>query len=404
VPGLLEEKLVALIKSLPKSLRRHFVPAPDFARAARQGLTPGQDDLIGQFAAQLRRMTGIEVPADAWQAGQLPPHLSMNFHLIDANGKLLARGRDLEALKQAIGTQAVASFERLPTAQYERDNLVDWDVGELPEYVEIAQQGLSLRGYPAVVTDQDGIHLRLLDAPDKARAAHRAGVLALFRLRAAKSLRYLEKNLPGIQQMCLHYAAAGPCERLKSDLLARIAELALYGEDAAVPRDRSGFDAAAARGELALVTVGSQVCRAVGETLAEYHIIQKRIKGAVSPAWLAALGDIRDQLDHLVYAGFVLATPLVQLRHLPRYLKAISKRLDRLQQNPAKDRPLALQIEPHWQKCKQRLDAARKRGEIPEALRQYRWLIEEFRVSLFAQELGTAEKVSAKRLEEVARG
>ncbi|HEY9199813.1 MAG TPA: ATP-dependent RNA helicase HrpA [Gammaproteobacteria bacterium] len=404
VPGLLEDKLVALIKSLPKSLRRHFVPAPDFARAARQGLVPEQGTLIDQFAAQLRRMTAVEVSADAWQLEQLPLHLSMNFHLIDANGKLIARGRDLSALKQQVGAQAVATFERLPTAQYERENLTDWDVGDLPEFVEIEQQGLTLRGYPALVADKDKIHLRLLDAPDKARAAHRAGVLALFQLCAAKSLRYLEKNLPGIQQMCLHYAAAGPCERLKSDLLQRITELALYADDAAVPRDRAGFDAAAARAEQELVAVGNQVCKSVGDALAEYHAIQKRTKGSITPAWLAALNDMRDQLDHLIYTGFVLDTPLEQLKHLPRYLKAVTKRLDRLQQNPAKDRPLALQVEPHWQKCKQRMDAARKRGELPEPLQHYRWLIEEFRVSLFAQELGTAEKVSAKRLEEVAWG
>ncbi len=149
------------------------------------------------------------------------------------------------------------------------------------------------------------------------------------------------------------------------------------------------------------MTVGNQVCKAVGDALAEYHAIQKRIKGAIVPAWLAALNDIRDQLDHLIYSGFVLDTPLAQLKHLPRYLKAITKRLDRLQQNPAKDRPLALQVEPHWQKCKQRLDAALKRGAILDELQHYRWLIEEFRVSLFAQELGTAEKVSAKRLDDV---
>ncbi|MBI5460656.1 MAG: ATP-dependent RNA helicase HrpA [Gammaproteobacteria bacterium] len=403
VPGLLEDKLVALIKSLPKALRRHFVPAPDFARAARQALVPGKASLLDQFSAQLRRMTAVEVPADAWQLEQLPPHLSMNFHLIDANGKLIARGRDLNALKQQVGAQAVATFERLPTAQYERDKLTDWDCGDLPEFVEIEQQGLTLRGYPALVADKAQINLRLLDSADKAHVAHRAGVLVLFQLRATKSLRYLEKNLPGIQQMCLNYAAAGQCEQLKADLVQRITEAALY-PDATVPRDRAAFDTAAARAEQNLIDVGNHICKAVADALAEYHAIQKRIKGAITPAWLAAINDIRDQLDHLIYGGFVLDTHAAQLKHLGRYLKAINKRLDRLQQNPAKDRPLTLQVEPHWQKCKQRLDAARKRGAIPDELQHYRWLIEEFRVSLFAQELGTAEKVSGKRLEEVGRG
>ena len=406
VPGLLEEKLVALIKSLPKSLRRHFVPAPDFARAARQALVPGRGSLPDQFRAQLERMTGIEVPADvnsgAWRPDQMPPHLSMNFHVVDANGELIARGRDLSALKQQVGAQAVATFERLPTAQYERDNLADWDVGDLPEFVEIEQQGLTLRGYPALVVDEGRINLRLLDAPDKACAAHRAGVLALFRLRAAKAIRYLEKNLPGIQQMCLNYAAAGRCEQLRADLVQRITEAALY-PDEVVPRDRAAFDTAAAHAEQGLVEVGNQITKAIGDALAEYHAIQKRIKGAVPPAWLAAVNDVRDQLDHMIYSGFVLDTPIAQVKHLGRYLKAINKRLDRLQQNPAKDRPLALQIEPHWDTCRQRLDAVRKRGAVPDSLQHYRWLIEEFRVSVFAQELGTAEKVSAKRLDELGR-
>ncbi|MFA7386264.1 MAG: ATP-dependent RNA helicase HrpA, partial [Thiohalobacteraceae bacterium] len=398
VPGLLEEKLVALIKSLPKSLRRHFVPAPDFARAVQQALVAGGGSLLDQFADQLQRMTGVAIPADAWRSGQLPLHLFMNFRVIDATGKLLARGRDLARLRGEVGAQAVATFERLPTAKYERDNLTDWDLDALPEFVEIEQQGLTLRGYPALVAQDGSVHLRLLDAQDKAQAAHRAGALALFRLRAAKSLRYLERNLPGIHPMCLNYAAAGKCEQLKTDLIERITEVALYAA-AEVPRDRAAFEAAAARAEQDLVQVADAVCKAVGDALAEYHAIQKRIKGAISPAWLAALNDIRDQLDHLIYSGFVLDTPVAQLKHLGRYLKAISKRLDRLQQNPAKDRPLALQIAPHWESCKQRLDGGRGRGAVPESVQHYRWLIEEFRVSLFAQELGTAEKVSAKRLD-----
>lgn len=427
VPGLLEEKLVALIKSLPKPLRRHFVPAPDFARAARQALiTPSMSsggfplptrerarvsgdesatnlNLIQQFSAQLKRMTSVDIPPDAWRLDQLPVHLAMNYQLIDAKGKPLAKGRDLSALKQDVGEQAVATFERLPTSEYERDNLSDWDCDSLPEFVEIKQQGLTLRGYPTLVVDKGQINLRLLDSADKARAAHRAGVLALFQLRAAKSIRYLEKNLPGIQQMCLNYAAAGKCEQLKADLMQRITESALF-PNAAVPRDRNSFEEAATNAEQELVSVGNQICKAVADTLTEFHAIQKRIKGSISPAWLAALNDISDQLGHLVHAGFVLDTPAVQLKHLGRYLKAINKRLDRLQQNPAKDRAMALQVEPHWSKCKQQLEAARKRGHISERLQHYRWLIEEFRVSLFAQELGTAEKVSVKRLEEAGKG
>lgn len=407
VPGLLEEKMTALIKSLPKSLRRHFVPAPDFAHAALQGLgnlnaAMLQGPLLEALGTQLERMTGIAVPPDGWRLELLPAHLQMNFRLLDAQGKPLSSGRDLQRLKQTAGAQAAATFQRLPTADYERADLNDWDIDALPEYIELQQGGLTIRGYPALVVEQDKVHLRVLDSQVKAARAHRAGVLALFTRRAAKTVRYLDKNLPGLQQMCLHFAASGNCDRLKADLLQRALEMAFY-PDNEVPRDRAAFEASVARAEPILVSVAGTLCQDVAAALREYHALQKRIKGSVTPAWLPALTDIRDQLAHLIYADFVVQTPVSRLKHLARYLKAIHKRLDRLQQNPSRDRPLALQIEPHWKRYKASLAAAHGSDALSESLLEYRWLIEEFRVSVFAQELGTAEKVSAQRLQAIAQ-
>ncbi|HSH28328.1 MAG TPA: ATP-dependent RNA helicase HrpA, partial [Thiohalobacter sp.] len=399
VPGLLEEKATALIRSLPKALRRHFVPAPDFARACLQALTPGEGALTDELAAQLGRMTGVEVGPDDWRLEQLPLHLFMNFRVLDGKGKCLAQGRDLATLKAGIGARAERSFAGLPTAEYERAEITDWDVGDLPESIELERDGLRLRGYPALVAEGDGIALRLLDDPDRARRAHRAGTLALFCRQADRTLRYLEKNLPQAKPLCLHYAPVGDCDSLKRDIILAAAAECLFAEQAEL-RTQQDYARARQTAEARLVETANALAGQVGTALTRYRAIARRLKGNVSPQWLFALNDIRDQLEHLIYPGFVAATPADRLGDLPRYLEAIERRLERLEQNPARDRQLAAQIAPHWEACRERLQGKDAAGE---ALQQFRWLVEEFRVSLFAQELGTREKVSAKRLREAWR-
>jgi ATP-dependent helicase HrpA len=402
IPGLLTEKVTQLIKTLPKALRRNFVPAPDYARACVQATAPYRAPLVESLAHQLLRMTGVEVPTDAWQPDALPPHLLMNFHVARPDGKIIGRGRSLQQLQETIGKTAEASFSGLPTEQYERRDIQQWDFGDLPEAVEIEQQGVTLKGYPALAYEKkhDRIDLRLFDTAAKAEAAHREGVLRLFAKKANKSLRYLERNMPDIQALCLHYMAIGKCEDLKDDLVQAITATALFDKDEPIRR-QADFERESDWAEKQLQTLANRVCRYVGETLQAHHRVGKRLKGAVSSQWLASLGDVREQLEHLVYPGFVSNTPPERLQHLPRYLKAIEARLEKLERDPKRDLQLAAEVTPLWDKYKQRREAEANVYPPNLHLQHFRWLLEEFRVSLFAQTLGTTETVSLKRLEKI---
>jgi ATP-dependent helicase HrpA len=400
IPGLLVEKITLLIKSLPKPLRRNFVPAPDFAKACAEALTSGKgsasEPLLPALSGQLQRMNGAPVPPDAWHPEELPLHLKMNFHIIHPDGKIIGRGRDLEALKATIGKTATASFEGLPVSQYERDDVQDWDFGELPEFVEIRHKGLKLRGYPALVHANGRIDLKILDNPEQAVAAHRDGVLQLFCKLHAKSLRYLERNLPDIERLCLQYAPIGDTEELKRDMVQLIVDTALFGKSDNI-RAQSEFRPEAEWADKQLVPIANRIAGQLAQILQSWRSLQQRLQGEVPPQWLPALREIREQLAHLVYPGFIKSTTPQQLDQLPRYLKAVILRLEKLEQNPARDRQLATEITPLWEQCKMLLQDG-KRANSP-AFRRYRWLLEEFRVSLFAQALGTSEPVSAKRLQ-----
>jgi len=399
VPGLIEEKLTALIRGLPKALRRHFVPAPDFARACLEALTPGETRLTEALAARLKQMTGVDVPPGAWAEDQLEPHLRLRYRVVDASGGTLAAGRDLDALQAQLGGRIAEQFETLQaqagTAEgLEREGLTAWDFGALPETVEIEGQGIRMTGYPALIDEKDTVALRVLDNPEEAREATRDGILRLARLALAEQEKHLAKNLPGIDRLCLQFATVGNCQGLKEDILRAAFTQALFADG--WPTDAAGFAAALEAGRGELFATAETLCGLLATALAEFNPIRQRIKKNLPFTWIDAVADIRDQLDHLVYPGFVTATPVHRLRQLPRYLKAISRRLDRLESQPDKDRHLRIDIEPLWEDCKRRLAATR---EPDAALLDYRWQIEELRVSLFAQELGTERPVSVQRLE-----
>ncbi len=402
IPGLFEEKVTLLIKSLPKALRRNFVPAPEYAKACVEAITPQAAPLIEKLAEQLQRMSGMDVPRAAgdaaWQPQQLPQHLFMNFHIVRPDGKVLAKGRDLNKLKEELSFSASSSFEGLPTEQYERSNIQAWDFGDLAEFVEIQQHGLTLRAYPALCVEQKKVHLRLLDAQDKSQVMHHEGVLALFQLKAQKNIRYLEKNIPNIDKLCLHYAPIGQCEHFKQDFVRAVTEIALFSKQLTI-REQQVFHMESDWAEKQLLQVANDMSEKISAALQAHHKVRKRLKGNIAPQWLSALGDIQEQLSSLVYPGFITQTPYHQLKHLERYLQAIGFRLDKLEKNPARDKELSAQVKSLWQQYQQKHTQQLKKGFINEALQHYRWMIEEFRVSLYAQELGTAEPVSAKRLQ-----
>ena len=410
VPGLLEEKMAALIKSLPKQLRKNFVPAPEFARACRESLQPGDEALTSALSRELGRMTGAEVPAEAWDVNALPEHLLMRYRVVDGEGQTLAAGRDLAALRQQFEGEAAEAVTQVADSGLEQDEVTDWDFGELPETVEVEQHGIAIQGYPALVDEGKAVALRVLDSPEAAREAHHQGLIRLIMLRAADTVKHLRQRLPGIDTMCLQYSqvkakrpgvelrhGGQPCEELKEQIIMRAVERAFLDADEPI-RDRETFQSRLDAGRGELVETAEKVADLVGRILAEHHAVRKRLKGSLPFSWVEASADIQDQLDHLVYRGFVLATPDEWLREYPRYLQAVSKRLDKLDQSPDKDRLARIEIQPLWEQYKQRAESHRNQDIRDPELEYLRWMIEELRVSLFAQELRTRMPVSPKRV------
>ncbi|MCF6236405.1 MAG: ATP-dependent RNA helicase HrpA [Gammaproteobacteria bacterium] len=399
VPGLLYEKVVALIKSLPKSIRRNFVPAPNFADACMQVLTPCEQSLSESIAVALKKITGIEINPDAWQRELLPSHLVMNFRVLDRQGKVLGEGRDLEALKAQFSGQADTHFETQTQHSIERDEVTEWDFGELPESVELEVNGMTLKAYPALVVDKKKVTLRLKDHQGIAEAATRKGLRQLVINVLADEVNQLKAQLPDIQQLSLMYANMGRSEALKSDLISAVIDSLFVFEQ---PRTEEVFNKLLAERRGQLHSAAVKLCKQLKEILTDYRQIQKRLKNPPL-ACMDAMADMQDQLNHLVYPHFITEIPESQLQHYPRYLQAILKRLEKLAINVTKDRSLHLEVIPFWSDYKA-LEKNKTTEKKVGAVIEYRWAIEEFRVSLFAQTLKTAYPISSKRLKVLQRG
>ena len=404
VPGMLEEKITALIRGLPKPIRKQFVPAPDYAKACAEAIQPS-DDMPLQTAVekQLLRMTGCQIPPEAWAELSLPNHLLMRFEVADDSGKILRGGRNLDALKGKVREQTQQHLAAQPTQSIERTGITAWDFGDLPDTYWLETGGMKLRTWPALVDQGHSVAIRLFDNEPDATAHHWQGVLRLLLLGLPAEVKDIPKHMPTMATMCLHYAATGKCEELK-DSLTRYIFRQTFANYLNI-RKQDSFTHAIGECRKQLFTQAQDTARLLAPTLATYHDIRKTLKGKVQPAWLEALNDMNDQLNHLVYVGFLADVTPEILRHYPRYLKGIQRRLQKLAENPSKDRALRVQIQPYWDQWKEKHKVGGKSGgvtnEWSEKLREYRWLLEEFRISLFAQELGTARPASAKRLEEL---
>jgi ATP-dependent helicase HrpA len=398
VPGLRAERMAALLKALPKVVRRNFVPVPNYVHALLEVIEPSTQSLSEAMTERLATMTGVRIADEAWNPDAVPLHLRMRVQVVDADGKVLVVGRDWAAIQAQLRGEARTSFSALPTPEFERERVKDWDFGTLPEEVSFIRNGIQLRGYPALLADAEGsLALRLLDSLARAEAATRLGVRRLIRWRLGVTYKQLARDLPKFQQMTLHYVGVGTQDALREDLLDAILEHAfLY--DQPLPRDQAAFEVLLERGKTRLTGVKVEICETAAAILAAYHPVRRLLTD--EPTWAEAVADIREQLAGLVYPGFLSQTPPEWLPHVPRYLRAIYLRLQKLRQAPDKDRQRRDDIVRLWQGCQQQLhrNAQRERHD-PELIR-FRWWLEELRVSQFAQELKTLLPISVKRLEE----
>ncbi|MET0048548.1 MAG: ATP-dependent RNA helicase HrpA [Sedimenticola sp.] len=407
VPGLLRERVVALLRGLPKNLRKSFMPIPDYADRCIKAMEPSDRPLIRVLSEQLKAMTGVHVPEDAWQQEAVPDHLRMNFHVMDEKGRRIAADRDLSALKRKHGGTAGESYHRLPDSGLERDGVNDWDFGALPESVEMDRGGIKLRGFPALVEQGDSVAIRVLDSEQNARRAMHDGLRRLFMLKLPGDMRYLRRNLPGLERMRLQYAKAAPAPEglgdkrkpdLERELVALVVDLTFIEGQPPV-RDAETFSRRIESSKAELMGHANEAVKIAGEILDQYQKLRKALSGATQINWMNSIADMKAQLDRLVFQGFLQHTPYEQLRHLPRYLKALERRLDKLGHAATRDQQQLREFQGLYQQWQQWDEKCRRNGKADERIDELRWAFEELRVSYFAQELKTAYPISLKRLE-----
>lgn len=396
VPGLLEDKVITLIRALPKSLRRNFVPVPDFATAVLESVATAQGSLESAVRQALRRMTGIDLPADIWDEAPMPEHLRMHFQVVDHSGETLAEGRDLAALQRQLAHQAAADFQAHEAVEFEQTAITDWPLPALPDQVAFEQGGITLQGYPALSAEGNEVALRLFDSAERAAITHRAGVRALLMKRFAQQARHLRRGLEGLDRMAIDYRDVDTADALKREFAAAVFDQVFLSEG--LPYDEKAWTTLCAQGRESIIPTGERLRDRLSGILHAHRQLQRGLQGNIALGLVESYQDCRQQLAGLVYPGFLLDTPADRLAELPRYLEALQKRLERLERDPNRDQAGLAVIQPHQRRLNDTLERHERRAIRDPALNQIRWAIEEYRVSLFAQELGTRERVSEKRL------
>jgi ATP-dependent helicase HrpA len=431
VPGMLKDKVQALLKSLPQRPRSRFVPLPESATRLSQRLLEPDFWAVGSLTDGLlklvRDQTSLDVRRADFKLDMLPAHLFMNVRVVDEHGRQLGMGRNLGALKAELGAQARGAFQALagmkaktadphpgplpqtgegeepPRPSGERvgvrgnagERYTDWTFGELPELMEVRKGGTSLVGFPALIDQGDAVTIEVFDEPEVAASKHRAGLRRLFALQIKDALKYLEKNIPELQKMAVAYMPLGTQEELRDQIIEVALDRAFL--QMPLPSEAQDFKRRVDEGRGRLTLIANEVARLAAAILADYALAVRKIRDTKSHA--DATADAQQQLQKLVAKRFLAATPWAQLQHFPRYLKAVVLRLDKLRADPARDAAKLAELRPQEQRY-WRLVAERK-GAVDERMQELRWLLEELRVSFFAQELRTPQPVSVKRLDKL---
>ena len=424
VPGMLKEKIHLLLKSLPQKLRRHCVPLPDYAAGfcdrIHEAKKFGQGSLLDAVIADVRSQTTVVIKTSDFKLETLPAHHFMNFKIIDEHGRQLDMGRNLSALQAELGTQAREQFQKIAEQAVPVEsavgsnaavntkpaqsrsaagpanfqNLTTWSFDALPELLEIQQGKQTLIGFPALVDRVTHCDLEVFDDPNEAATFHKNGLQRLFSLQLKEQLKYLEKNVAGLQQMGMQFMALGSQEELRDQIIQ--AGLTRACMQLPLPTNSNEFNQRRDEGKARLNLLVNEIARLIGQILGEYHTLPKKLQAL--KAHTAAQADMQSQLQSLIHKRFVVETDHGQLAHFPRYLKAVLVRLDKLRTDPTRDTRLMSE----WQQAATPWQRALKSGAHGDPkMQEFRWMLEELRVSLFAQELKTPMPVSVKRLQKV---
>lgn len=396
VPGLRQAKVVELLRLLPKHWRRQLVPLPDTAARLMPLLAQAQGPFVAAVRAALLRVTGVEVPAAEWPGDGLSAHCHMNFRVLTPEGKVLGEGRDLKALQRALVAEARAQVAGAGEA-LERQGLRQWDFGDLPEQVERQVRGQPMRAWPALVDEGDAVAIRLFATPEEAAEAHPEGQTRLAMLTLSAEARHVRKALSDRPKTLLLYASLGDKEQLLSQWTAAVFRHVLV-QDQPSMYTRACFERRLAERTSQLLPEAQRLAELLSGILEANARVAGRLK-ALSGPFLPARADIEQQLKALDLTGFLAQVPVAAWQHYPRYLKAMELRLDKLPNNLVRDTAALQEVQALEQQCRSRGRLLAERGMGRNAhLEQYRWLLEEYRVSLFAQPLKTAVPVSRERL------
>ncbi len=450
VPGMLKEKVQLLLKSLPQKLRRHCVPLPDYAAGfcdrAHESHNFGKGSLLDAVIADVREQTGIATKTTDYKLETISAHQAMNFKVVDEHGRQLEMGRNLATLRAELGGQARESFQRIAeknavgaidlvgqstsgtkpekiSPQHksfvahskvqqtqaadngkashlvtQHQQLTGWTFGALPELLEIQSGKQTLIGFPALVDKETHCDLEVFDDPDEAARVHRLGLRRLLALQLKEQLKYLEKNVPGLQQMGMQFMTLGSQEELRAQIINAGLERACLQEP--LPSNAEEFNKRRDEGKSRLGLLVNEIARMVSLILSEYHALPKKLQTV--KAHTQAVADMQSQLQGLVGKRFIAETDYTHLTHFPRYLKAVNVRIEKLRADPHRDAKAMSewqQAAAPWQRALKERNFDLKTNDP--AMHDYRWMLEELRVSLYAQELRTPMPVSVKRLQKV---
>ena len=397
IPGLREELVIALIKSLPKSYRRNFVPAPNYAQAFLGRAVPLEKPLLDTLIYELRRMTGVTVEAEHWNWEQIPSHLKMTFRVVDENGKKIAESMNLDELKFSLKDRVQESISAVADDGIEQSGLHIWSFAELPQCYEQKQRGFSVKAFPAIVDEKDAVGIKLFETEFEQAVAMQQGLRRLLLLNVPSPIKYLHEKLPNKAKLGLYFTPFGRVLDLIDDCIACAVDK-LIADFGGFVWNEEGFDKLRdfVRENVNEVTV--DIAQKVEQILTLTHQLNQRLKGKMDFTMAFALSDMKSQISGLIYQGFVQKNGYARLPDLLRYLQAIDKRMDKLAQDVNRDRAAMLRVEQVQQAYQQLLAKLPKSKPISDEVAEIRYMIEELRVSLFAQQLGTKYQVSDKRI------
>jgi len=404
VPGMLEEKCIALIKTLPKQIRKHFVPVPETVKQCFKIEPDFKGTLLEWLGTRLRKLTGEAIPLNAWNMDALTNHLKMNFRVIDDQNRILDYGRDLKKLQLKYCVQAGDSFDQIATGELNHTRCIQWAFDDLPETYQFIQKGQSFTGFPAILDEGETVGVRIFDTAQKAAFHHQAGLIRLFQLNLRKECAYILKNMPQSAAIELAYShlpehpiiPATHHGNFKEDLLFMILN-SIFLEGRTI-RCQDAFEKSLQQHKAELISTANEAGKTGLDIMTLHGDIKTVLNRFTNSDPLAK--DVSGQLNLLIYAGFIRNTPYQQFKAIPRYLKAIQYRLDKRNNDPQKNQEISRYAIRYWQEVEKK---AKKNNIVPER-DPFRWALEEFRVSLFAQQLKTAYPVSAKRMDKIWDG